>query len=250
MSHWRQAGPIWQEVHTHASLGFYGSLTLHALVIASMFIEPGQPREERSYEEAFRHATPLFIPAPELSRSAVQAARHTLLKTLSRTPKLQTETAPPNPEIRIDMNSIQLSFAEDVTNQLPDVVRSHSGLLALIDKEDPAFARYLIEPPHWNVRETLVDVTRKVRFAMYPPQKWALLRFLAQQHSISLDRYQACALFDSPYKQCLQGAIRTRARALSSGRNVNVQSARLVFAHASPCGVDVLEVSFAPTSSR
>ena len=202
------------------------------------------------------------LPAPAKPKPSVQAAakpaqaaqpRIQQPDSLRASPQLRLPEpgpAPPSQEVRVDMNSIQLSFADDVTNQLPGVVERNRGMLALIDKEDPAIARYVIEPPDWIVRETLLDVSRKVCFAMYPPQKWRLLQSVARSSGLRLDRYQVCALFESPYNQCLQEAIRSKAAAVSGGGKVRVQSARLAFEGGSHCGVAVLEVSFAPASVR
>jgi hypothetical protein len=243
--------PVWELRPGLPWRGLILSIVLHGLGFGPLFVHsvgPAQPDDSRA---ALQRSIPLFVPKPVLAE-AVQA-RIQQPDSLRASPQLRLPEpgpAPPSQEVRVDMNSIQLSFADDVTNQLPGVVERNRGMLALIDKEDPAIARYVIEPPDWIVRETLLDVSRKVCFAMYPPQKWRLLQSVARSSGLRLDRYQVCALFESPYNQCLQEAIRSKAAAVSGGGKVRVQSARLAFEGGSHCGVAVLEVSFAPASVR
>ncbi len=227
---------------------FTASLAAHALVLTMVLTNPKTANTRGSPEDALKHATPLFIPKPVAAVSSPprQSDPNPLSRSLRDPLPPWTETASKLPEMRVDMNTVELTFDDDVTNQLPEVVRMHAGVLALLDKEELGIARYLIEPPGWEIRETLLDVSRKVRLAMYQPQKWALLRSLALQHSIALDRYQVCALFESSYRRCLQEAIRSRAAELSEGRGRRVKSARLAFNKANPCGVTVLEVMFVP----
>lgn len=226
--------------------GFGPSLAAHGLALIMCVLNPESAVRRDIPESATKNAVTLFVPRPA---AGPQSPKQTL-------PDFRPHAAPPlllpvvgeptTPEVRVDMNSIQIAFDEDVGNQLPDVVLAQGGMLALLDKDDPGMARYLIAPPSWVVREGWVDVSRKVRLAMSPPQQWTLLRAIALEHSIVLDHYRVCALFDSSYKSCLQEAIRGRAAQSSGGRQVRVQTARLAFKKSSPCGVEVLEVSFAP----
>jgi hypothetical protein len=152
--------------------------------------------------------------------------------------------APPA-KVAVDMSSIEISFAEDVANQLPEVIRKQRGVLALVDKTDSNIAHYLFEPPQWVFRSEIVDISDKVRFAMYPPEKWAVVSALAAEHGLQLDQFEVCALFETDYTSCLRDAIGVRAAGDPKGAGARVKAARLAFAAASPCGIDVLEVSFA-----
>jgi len=151
---------------------------------------------------------------------------------------------PDLPDVKIDLNSIRLSFAPDLRNELPQVVQDQHGMLALLDKEDRTVAHYLVRPPDWETEEKIQDVSRTLRILMDPPEKWAVFRNVARQYGIDLSRYQACALFDLGFRHCLKNAILARASAAPahSGR---VRSARLAIAADRPCGIEVLEVSFA-----
>lgn len=231
--------------------GLILSVLLHGAGFGTLFVNMARPAPVEDSRAALEHAIPLFMPAPVPAHATPPRAPQP--DSFRASPQLrlpEADPAPPSQDVRLDMNSIQLSFAVDVANQFPGVVERNRGMLALIDKDDPAIARYVIEPPDWTVRETLLDVSRKFRLEMYPPLKWRLLQAVARRSGLQLDRYRVCALFDSPYKGCLQEAIRSKASMLSSGGRVRVQSARLAFEGESPCGVDVLEVSFAPAPVR
>jgi hypothetical protein len=222
------------------------STAAHALLAATLLL--GFP------------AFPVREDSPSPRRSAVTlVSPETVERSTHRQPDATSRSFDAGPvieadqqtaSVRIDMNSIQLSFADDVTNQLPGAVREWGGALALMDKEDPSFARYLILPPDWSLRPTLLDASGKFRLAMDPPRKWTLLRTIAQRNSIELDRYQACALFESAYAKCLREAILLRANQLSNGMSVRVQSARLAFEEGRPCDVNVLEVTLVPVSNQ
>jgi hypothetical protein len=153
--------------------------------------------------------------------------------------------APPLAKVPVDMSAIELSFAADTGNQLPEVIRQQRGVLALIDKADPTIARYVFEPPQWAFRPGIVDISDRVRFVMYPPEKWAAVSALVAEHGLQLDQYEVCALFETSYAGCLRDAISVRATSDARGAGARVKSARLAFSAASPCGIDVLEVSFA-----
>jgi hypothetical protein len=229
--------------------GILPSSAIHALVL--IVFTQGSPLTKTVNEprtNQLRHAVPLFVPAPETARQ--QAARVPSLNWTRHDPTVAAEAEANPVNVSVNMNSIQLSFAKDFTNQLPGVVEAYAGALALIDKRDPAFARYLIEPPDWTVRETLQDISGKVKVEMYPPREWRVLRAVASRYSLALDRYQVCALFETSFNHCLQNAIRAKARSQSHGGAVVVRSARLAFSVGSPCGVDVLEVGFAPAVAR
>jgi hypothetical protein len=148
-------------------------------------------------------------------------------------------------KVPVDMSSIELSFATDTSNQLPEVIRQQRGVLALVDKSDPTIARYVFEPPQWAFHSGIVDISDKVRFAMYAPERWAAVNELAAEHGLHLDQFEVCALFETNYTSCLRDAISVRATSDRHGAGARVTAARLAFSAVSPCGVDVLEVSFA-----
>jgi hypothetical protein len=152
----------------------------------------------------------------------------------------------PVPELAVDLTAMKLSFADDVGDQLPAVVRKNGGELALLDKEDRTIARYILQPPLWEVQEVIRDVSRKLRLAMDPPQRWAVFRNAATRYGVDLNRYRACAMFDAPYRRCLQDAIRAWALSGAPHTEGRVSSASLAFAADRPCGIEVLEVTLAP----
>jgi hypothetical protein len=230
--------------------GLVASFALHLLALLIpmlvLFDSASPVESERS-----QRAIPLFIPRPQPVEAEVPQPVRLSFPEQVRVPILRPEESdPPRVEVPIDMNSIQLSFAEDVANELPEVVRMNGGVFALADKAEPGFARYVIEPPDWTVRETLTDTSGKIRFAMDPPQKWNLLRSVAQVHSIQLDDYQASALFGGAYVRCLGDAIRARVREMVPVPKGRIVSARLSFSAGNTCGIRVLEVSFAPDANR
>ena len=153
-------------------------------------------------------------------------------------------------ELTMDLTAMKLSFADDVGAQLPEVVRKNGGALALLDKNDPTIARYTLQPPFWEVQEGIRDVSRKLRLAMDPPQKWAVFRNAAERYGLDLDRYQACAMFDAAYSRCLQDAIRTRALSGAPHSAGRISSARLAFVADRACGIEVLEVTLATNAAR
>jgi hypothetical protein len=230
----------------YAWRGLALSTGAHALVVVALIVGLSVLSQREGSSSPQSSAAMLVRPEP-IERSR-QRAPDSISRAFSSQPVIEREAE--TERTRVDMNSIQLSFADDIANRLPDVVREWNGALALADKEDPSFARYLISPPNWEVRSALLDMSGKVRLAMDPPGKWGLLRTVARRNSIALDRYQACALFDSAYARCLQAAIILRARELSNGMKVRVRSARLAFEPGRPCGVDVVEVTLVPVSNR
>ncbi len=147
-------------------------------------------------------------------------------------------------EVRVDLGTIQLSFADDTRSEFPQVVQAQHGLLALLDREDRSLARYLLEAPDWQAREVVLDVSRYFAVLMSPPEKWRVFRDSARQNGIDLNRYQTAALFEAPFQICLKRAILARANA-DPKRSGAVTSARLAIAAAQPCGIEVLDVSFA-----
>jgi hypothetical protein len=184
----------------------------------------------------------LFLP----KQAPTEAERpKTVLSTSEAAFEAAPDVAPPLAKVPVDMSAIELSFAADTGNQLPEVIRQQRGVLALVDKTDPTIARYMFEPPQWAFHPGIVDISDKVRFAMYPPEKWAAVGALAAAHGLQLDQYEVCALFEANYTGCLRDAISSRATSDPRGAGARVKSARLAFSAASPCGIDVLEVSFA-----
>ena len=241
---------FWESRERMPWAGLITSLALHLLALLTtmlIFFDSAVSRESTHSQRAI----PLFIPRPQSMEAQLpQPVRLNIPPDIRVLPQRPEELDPRRLEVPIDMNSIQLSFAEDVANELPEVVLRNGGVFALVDKADPGFARYVIEPPDWTVRETLTDISGKIRFAMYPPQKWNLLRSVAQIHSIQLDDYEASALFGGTYVRCLGEAIRARVREMVPAPNGRIVSARLLFAAGSACGIRVLEVSFAPDTNR
>jgi hypothetical protein len=226
--------------------GFVISMAAHAMLVAMVFL--GLPVRPLPKESTSPSRSEVILVSPEGVEKSLRRQPDSASQPFDARPVI--ESGEQNPSVRVDMNSIQLSFADDVTNQLPGVVTEWGGALALMDKDDPSFARYLILPPDWSVRRTLLDASGKFRLAMDPPRKWNLLRIVAEQNSIDLDRYQVCALFEGEYSKCLRSVILLRANQLSDGKSVRVRSARLVFEVGRPCGVNVLEVTFVPVSNR
>jgi hypothetical protein len=229
--------------------GFGASLALHSLAL--LICMPSVIGPPARAANRARRVIPLFIPSPAPAESQPPLRARLKVSRDMPVPMVGRDRLDPERvEAPIDMNSIQLSFADDVANELPEVVRMNGGIFALTEKNDPGFARYTITPPDWTVRETLTDISGKIRLALYQPEKWTILRSAAQMHEIRLESYQAAALFGSAYNRCLAGAIRRRSRDMVSGRNGRVVSARLSFASGSECGIKVLEVSFAPDTDR
>jgi hypothetical protein len=147
-----------------------------------------------------------------------------------------------SPEVAVNLNSVKLSFALDVRNQLPGVVLTQHGTLALLDKTDLAIARYLIEPPLWEPLATVKDLSRSLRFRMDPAAKWPVFRETADRFGIDLNQFIACAVFDAAFGRCLKAAIR---RSIPPGAMGAVSSVHLAFNADCACGIEVLKVQLA-----
>jgi hypothetical protein len=231
------------EPHPRSLGGFLASGAFYAVVLVSLTVVipfGKDPKEKR----VVRKTANLYIPPV---RRPSEIRKRPPIKVISPSaPKIPLEDpiAAPPPK-RLDMNSIEISIAEDVGNQLPEVVRQQGGMLAFIDRKDQSIARYIFEPPDWTMRESILDISDKIRFSMIPASKWLLLSRLAQSHGIDLERFEAGALFESDYRGCLEQEIRSY---VASGRNSGrVQSALLAFNSKGGCGIDVISVQFVPS---
>jgi hypothetical protein len=232
---WRAAGPWpWKTMAT--------SLILHSVAISLFTYTLHTGTDHRQAPTAPERFVQVFMPRPSSVPPAPQQV-HMPTLGLREPPQLELP-GPDAPKVAVNFNSINLSFALDVGNQLPAVVEQQHGMLALLDKEDHGLARYLMRPPGWEPRATITDVSRDLRFMMTPPRKWPVFREAEDRYGIDLDRYVAAAVFDSSYRRCLDLAIR---RHLSPGTSGRVSAARLAFAMSGDCGIIVQEVTFAPT---
>jgi hypothetical protein len=222
------------------------SLSIHAAFALTLDLAalPDAPQiEPRKVGEV---VTQLFVPSPSMSKPPVRAPELFSERLDVATPDTSAVSVS---AVAVDLSSIQLSFPADVRNQLPAVVAAQGGVLALLDKENPAIARYIFRPPGWRAEETTMDVTGRLRLLMNPPEKWPVFREIAARNGLDLDAFQACAVFDISYRRCLQSAIRGQVPAAFSGR---VAAARLAFNADRRCGVEVLDVSLlaAPQSTK
>jgi hypothetical protein len=159
------------------------------------------------------------------------------------------------PELAVDLTAIKIEVADDPDEQLPEVVRQYGGMLALLDKEDQTVARYVLEPPSWELQEGFRDVSGGYCFDLIPPRRWAVLRKAAERHDVVLGRFKAYAVFDVSYGRCLKNAIRRQALLDAPGSAGRVSFARVAFAPGNPCGIKVLgtrmrEVSLAHKAAR
>jgi hypothetical protein len=161
-----------------------------------------------------------------------------------RVPRLLTDPAPPATKVKIDMSAIEISVVDDAANEIPAVVRQQNGRLALLDADDPSYARYTFKPPDWQMSEQMEDVSRRIRFTMTPPSKWPLLQTLAASNGIKMERYQVNALFDGAFSDCLEQEIRNHT--IASPGAGRVSAVVLAFNSSRSCGIDVLNVAFAP----
>ena len=182
--------------------------------------------------------TQVFVPSP----GAATAGRTDAFSsgTLDSVP-LEVPAAAAS-RVTVELSAMGLSFPADVGNHLPAVVAAQGGVLALLDKDNRAIARYIFRPPDWQAEETTTDVSGRLRLLMDPPEKWPVFREIAARYGLDLNAYLACAIFDISYRHCLQSAIRGRVPATFSG---HVSAARLAFRADLPCGVEVLDVSLA-----
>ena len=188
---------------------------------------------------------------PSASTRLFTAPSEASVRSVARAALLaQGLPAPPErhgdfPKSAPSLSAIQLDFDDDVGGRLPEVVRQEHGTLALLDKENPDIAHYLFQPPAWEPRNAVVDVSARLRLWMDPPEKWALFRSLAHSYGIALDQFRAGALFDVSYGRCLQDAIGRAAEIRHPGVRARVLEARLRFAVDRPCGIEVVEVTLA-----
>jgi hypothetical protein len=240
---------LWRSLEWEATGQLPGRRLLIGALIQAVLMSPwlvSLPRAvENSPPTRYDDAVPLFEPPRSSAVSPLPLA-----PVPSIVPR-DISLEPPVPavsELTVDLASIILSFADDMTGQLPEVVRRNGGALALLDKEDQedrTIARYILEPPSWEAHEVIRDVSWKFLLGMDPPQKWEVFRTVAERYGIDLDRYRACAMFDAAYGRCLQDAIRSRALSGASHSAGRVSSATLAFSIDRPCGIEVLEVSIA-----
>jgi hypothetical protein len=230
---WRAAPPLpWNSLA--------GSLAMHvlaAMVFVWIFPEPsGEAPVSRAQEAVVQSFVPLAFPAaPARQQALLQTA-----ESLARPPIEIPDATASN--VTVNLNSIQLSIALDLGNQLPGVVETQHGMLALVDKEDLGVAHYLMQPPGWKPRAGMTDISRRLRFKMDPPRKWPVFREVADRYGIDVDRFVGCAVFDAAFGKCLKAAIRDRLAPDATGP---VSWVRLAFAADHPCGIKVLEVSLA-----
>jgi len=218
-----------------------GSLALHLAAAVILVLALPSVAEERAAtdpEAVVQRFIPLVLPTPTPPKPApVQSP-----EGRNTAPVDSAGSAASN--VKVNLSSIQLSFALDVRNQLPAVVESQHGMLALLDKEDLGVARYLMQPPGWKPRPTITDVSRRLRFRMEPARKWPVFRDAAERYGVDIDRFVGCAVFDAAFARCLKAAI---SRHLGPEAMGQVASVQLAFAADHPCGIEVLDVSLAGT---
>lgn len=217
-----------------------GSLALHLiavmLCISTLPGPLGEAPASAVREAAVPSFVPLAFPAPAPPERVFLGAAGRLDPPAIELPDSTTSN------VTVNLNSISLSIAPDLRNQLPGVVEAQHGMLALLDKDDLGVARYLMQPPGWKPRAGMTDISRRLRFKMEPPRKWPIFREVAGRYGIDLDRYVGCAVFDAAFGRCLKAAIRSRLSPDAAGP---VSSVRLAFAADRACGIEVLEVRFA-----
>lgn len=218
--------------------GFTGSMLAHTLAM-SLFFVPALVVERVNQPAPEQSAAAIFAPPPPAEPPEEQPAPPPEIAAAA--PLEQPRIAlplPPPPEAPVNLSSIQLSIADDVHGQLPSVVQAQGGMLALLDKDDLAFASYIFQGPAWEPVQTTRDVSRMLRIEMYPPRMWSVFRDAADR-GIALDDYRAFALFGIGYRSCLQNAIRRSAKGAA------VSAVVLEVAPDSPCGFQVQEVTLA-----
>ena len=240
--------PIWLEQKTGAPFrSLANSILFHALALSTVLLQ--MPFEQEHLPATVRsRVTSLFMAAPVQRRSAPH--KIVLLQASHGIPQIEEvqEPLPVVVDLKVDLNAIKLSFENDGSGELPEVVRDHNGIFALVDRRDPGFTRYVMEPPDWNLREAVLDMSGKLRLSMSPADNWAVLRESARRHSLDLKDFDVCAVFDHAYAKCLQQAIRDRASLANDGPKRQVQSVRLAFAAGKQCGVDILGLTMATVS--
>ncbi len=195
----------------------------------------------------FRHANP----PPETKRPPRRITRLVFRSPVGQPPPpattIRTASAIPaipsgHAGIKVDLTTIQISVADDSSNQIPKVLSQQGGMLGFLEANDPSIALYTFRPPEWRMQDQMVDISGKMRFSMKPPSKWPLLQSLASSNGIAMDRFEVDALFDRNFAGCLQQEIQKTAAISGNGR---VRAVTLAFASERRCGVNVLNVEFA-----
>jgi len=233
--------PTWERLYRPKpprGRSFTVSCLAHVLVIAALYL-PVLSGGRVDRPSPRKVVTAIFAPAPAEAPEPQPESPPEMASSAERLEQPRIQLPEPAPDAPVNLSSIQLSIADDVHGQLPDVVQAQGGMLALLDKEDLTIASYLFQGPEWEPLETTRDVSRMLRIEMYPPRMWAVFRDAAEHHGIALDHYRAFALFGISYRSCLQNAIRSRAK------GAQVSAAILEVAPDSPCGFQVQEVTFA-----
>jgi len=239
-----------EDVNFRRSVGI--SSLLHLAVIAAALLPPFLPHSLRDPASAKKDDSPPKVrmfrisapprPAPDAPlRVAAPANRPGIPPPAAVDDQLQVE---------VNLSRVQLSFADDLADQLPEVVRLQGGFLALIDPADPAFTSHVAEPPEWNLTPRVTDISRFVRLAMSPPERWAVWRQAARASGLSIDGLQSCALMGNNWRNCLREQIQLAA-SQSAPRNGKfvARSAHLQFRADAQCGVDVVSVAVTPATS-
>lgn len=222
------------------------SALCHAGVAAVFYAVAATPPRRPAAAGSYRDAVPVLVPVP--SRAARTPAP-LMLSAAGVTEALVEPMRAVFPEPAVDLSAIKVSFADDVSGQLPEVLRDQHGMLALLDpKGNLTVTQYLFRPPGWEKDDAFVDVSSNLRISMDPPGKWALWREIAARYGIELERYRAFAVFDIAYRRCLMEAIRGRALSRSLRPGDHISAVRLAFTADRPCGIEVLEVSLANNS--
>lgn len=232
----------WEAVSPKPWRALSGSSGLHMFLIVIYFSRVPYFSGEGMHSALAATAMPVFVPAKTELSVPPRTDRNPALSSYGAA----AVPAPSiiSPDVAVDFSALRISFAPDLRNELPQVVRNWHGSFALLDKQDRMIAHYLIRPPGWDVVDDISDVSRSFQILMDPPEKWTVLRAVASRTGIDLHRYQAAALFDSTFRRCLKEAILTKASTLSHASG-EVATARLAIAPAGPCGIEVLEVSLA-----
>jgi hypothetical protein len=228
--YWPWKGALWA-VAIHAVLGL-------PLCLAVLWTP-----DQASPPAARQILTQVFVPSPSAA-AAERRAAFPAGKLDSVALEIPVSDVAP---VAVELSAIRLTFPADVGNYLPAVVEAQGGVLALLDKDNQAIARYIFRPPDWRAEQTTTDVSGRLRLLMDPPDKWPVFREIAARDGLDLSAYLACALFDISYRHCLQSAIRGRVPAAFSG---HVSAARLAFRADRPCGVEVLDVSLAADAGQ
>lgn len=233
----------WRAGRGHPRPGLVASGLCHAAVLVALYTMAGASGDQTG--DVKSAVVAVFTPAPS---RAVRTSTPLLFPVTgpAAPPPQPGHTFPP---AAVDLSAIKVSFADDVSSQLPAVLRDQHGMLALLDPDDSSVTQYLFTPPAWEMREVITDISSKLCIRMDPPGKWGLWRAIAARHGIALERYRAYAVFDMAYRHCLLDAIRDRAVAGGLPPEGRVVAVRLAFTAARRCGIEVLEVSLANQSA-